>query len=164
MDYYAQVMNIQYGLSIKEALKDSIPLVTGLMRPIFEQIDPIEMGGYRRAIAIGEEYAKRMLQMSGNRQADEIIRRTVWGYPAHDFCIDPDEAASLGLPVERLSPTHEKLFTEVLFSVDREAFYGFAPPKPSVKREVRRKSRKAKPRAKRLDQGSGPRPTERVSA
>jgi hypothetical protein len=69
MDYYASLMNHQYGVSIKAGLEAAIPLITELMKPIFAQIDPIKMGGYRRSIAIGEEYAKRMLALTGNPKA-----------------------------------------------------------------------------------------------
>ena len=100
MHYYAVVMHQEYGMSIKEGLKDSIPLVTGLMSPMFQQIEPLEMGGNRRALAIAEEYATRMLALTGNRNARKIVHRMVWEYPSHDFCIDFEEATDAGLPVE----------------------------------------------------------------
>lgn len=130
MDYYAAVMNRRYGLSIKESLKDSIPLVTAVMRPVFEQIDPIQMGGYRRAIAIGEEYAKRMLALTGNPNAHQIIRSAVWGYPSHDFCIDLEEAQTLGLPVELLPADQDRRLTAALLSIDEDSYHGFAPTLP----------------------------------
>lgn len=130
MDYYAAVMNTRYGLSIKESLKDSIPLVTAVMRPVFEQIDPIQMGGYRRAIAIGEEYAKRMLAMVGNPNARQIIQKTVWGYPSHDFCIDFEEAKSLGIPVELLPRDQDRKLSTALINIDEDSYHGFAPEQP----------------------------------
>ncbi len=130
MDYYAAVMNARYGLSIKEALKDSVPLVTAVMRPVFEQIDPVEMGGYRRAIAIGEEYAKRMLALTGHPNARQIIRSAVWGYPSHDFCIDFEEAMSLGLPVERLPADQDRRLTAAIVAIEEDSYHGFVPQPP----------------------------------
>jgi hypothetical protein len=165
MDYYATIMNVQYGISIKESLKDSVPLVSALMRPIFEQIDPVEMGGYRRSVAIGEEYAKRMLALAGNPSADTIVERTVWGYPSHDFCIDIDEAASLGLPVEALPEAQEKALSAAIVGLDKDEYYGFAHEKSTPSRPLRKVRSRKRPRGgERSDKGGGPRPAERISA
>jgi Serine dehydrogenase proteinase len=131
IDYYATVMLEQYEISIHEGLRDAVPLVSSLLNPIFEQIDPIEMGGNRRAIAISEEYAKRMLAISGNPHHNKIVRRMVWEYPSHDFCIDFDEARAIGLPVERLPEQQDLAICEALFDLERKEYHGFvSPPKP----------------------------------
>lgn len=144
MDYYAAVMNRRYGISIKEALKDSVPLVTSLMRPMFEQIDPIEMGGNRRALAIGEEYAKRMLAMVDNTNPREIIRRMVWEYPSHDFHVDFEEAEDVGLPVERLPESQDSRLTAAIFDLEKEDYHGFAPPPPPQTAKPSKPLRKAR--------------------
>lgn len=169
MDYYAAVMNRRYGISIKEALKDSVPLVSSLMRPMFEQIDPIEMGGNRRALAIGEEYAKRMLALVGNPNPREIVRRMVWDYPSHDFHVDFEEAEEVGLPVERLPESQDIRLTAAIFDLDKEDYHGFAPPlapqtaKPS---KTVRKTRAANGGNQRqhANGGGGGRSKERVGA
>ena len=170
MDYYAAVMNQRYGLSIKESLKDSIPLVTAVMRPVFEQIDPVEMGEYRRAIAMGEDYAKRMLRISKNPRAAEIVERFVWQYASHDFCIDIDEARESGLPVEQLSPKQDKQFTEAIIDFRGHA-HGFVqqlPPKLKAttnpaRKPVRKVSDTPKGNGRPRVNGSGRSgPTERV--
>jgi hypothetical protein len=132
MDYYASLMKFQYGTSLKQGLHDSVPLVTGLMRPIFGQIDPIKMGGYRRAIAIGEEYAKRMLALTGNVNAEEIIKKMVWDYPSHDFAIDFEEARTLELPVERLPEAQDHKLAAALLNVERDHYHGFVPSRQTA--------------------------------
>ena len=127
MDYYAVVMNAQYGLSLKEALKDSVPLVSSLMRPMFEQIEPLGMGEHRRALAISEEYANRMIALTGNPNASRIVKRIVWDYPSHEFCIDFEEVLGLGLPVERLSEDQDRLLTRAIVGLQRDdSYHGFA--------------------------------------
>jgi hypothetical protein len=169
MDYYAAVMSRKYGMSIKEALKDSVPLVSAVMRPVFEQIDPVQMGGYRRDIAIGEEYAKRMLQMTGNPRTRQIIRDFVWSYPGHDFVIDLQEAKELGLPVERLNPAQDQVLTDAILKAD-EDYHGFVPArarapaaKPKPPKAVRRKptNKASAPRPRRTNGGNGGRQEER---
>lgn len=131
MDYYASLMNAQYGTSIKDGLEASIPLIAELMKPIFRQIDPIKMGGYRRAIAIGEEYAKRMLALTGNPKAVQIVQKIVWEYPSHDFCIDFEEAKSLGLPVQRLPEAQDHKLCAAILEVGRGQYHGFASSRES---------------------------------
>ena len=125
MAYYAGVANQEYGLSIKQGLEQSVPLVTGLMRPILSQIDPLEVGSYRRALAIAQEYGKRMLALVGATD-DDLVHELVWEYPAHSFCIDYEEADRLGLPVERLSSDHDKRFAEAITKLERGYYHGFA--------------------------------------
>jgi len=128
IDYYANVMLAKYEIGIHEGLRDAVPLVSNLMRPIFEQIDPIEMGGNRRAIAISEEYAKRMLAISGNPNARDIVRHMVWEYPSHDFDIDFEEAEQIGLPVERLPEQQDLALCEAIFDLERSEYHGFVSP------------------------------------
>jgi len=125
MDYYANLMHMQYGVSIKEGLEASVPLIAELMKPIFAQIDPIKMGGYRRDIAIGEEYAKRMLALTGNPMAPQIVRKMVWDYPSHGFCIDFEEASELGLPVERLPETQDHKICEAILALRGSEYHGY---------------------------------------
>jgi hypothetical protein len=166
MDYYANLMKVQYGISLKQGLHDSVPLVTGLMRPIFGQIDPIKMGGYRRSIAIGEEYAKRMLALTGNENAEQIIRKMVWEYPSHDFSIDFEEAKELGLPVERLPESQDHKLTAAILNIERDHYHGFVPSRQAAKpvRTVRKgRAAGAGATARRRVNGSdGTRPEERV--
>ena len=130
MEYYAVMMNHRYGLSVKEALRDSVPLVTGLMRPILEKIDPLDMGGHRRDLAVAEEYAKRMLMLTGNADARKIVRRLVWEYPSHDFYIDIHEALEIGLPVSALTENDGIELAEVLLELDNgDSYEGFPPAK-----------------------------------
>ena len=164
MDYYASLMNIQYGVSIKQGLEASVPLISELMRPIFGQIDPIKMGGYRRAIAIGEEYAKRMLALTGNPHATQIVQTMVWEYPSHDFAIEFEEARDLGLPVERLSEAQDQSLTAGILGVGKDHYHGFVPPQSrtavSSPKPVR-KSRRAPPPRQRVNGSEGGRAQER---
>jgi hypothetical protein len=146
IDWYATVMNEQYEMSIHDGLRDAVPLVSNLMRPIFEQIDPIEMGGNRRAIAISEEYAKRMLAISGNPHHGKIVRRMVWDYPSHDFCIDFDEAKAIGLPVERLSEAQDLTLCDALYKLERNEYHGFVSPFQPTQPQAKRKNTTMRPR------------------
>lgn len=132
MEYYAVVMNRRYGIGLKEALRDSIPLVSGLMRPMFEKLAPLEMGGHRRALAIGEEYARRMLALAKHQDPRPIVDQLVWEYPSHDFAIDRDEALALGLPIHKLSEAEDQSLTEANLGLGKDdSYHGFATKVPS---------------------------------
>lgn len=151
MAYYAAIANQEYGISIKQGLEQGVPLVTGLMQPILSQVEPLEIGLYRRALAIGEEYGKRMLALAGKHD-DELVRKLVWDYPSHSFCIDFEEALGLGLPVERLSADHDHKFSEAVLGLERGSHHGFATtgkaqttPKAAPKSKPLQASRHAAP-------------------
>lgn len=117
VDYLTYTFIDRSGMSVKEALHEATPCITGMVRPLYEKIDALEMGGHRRALAIGEEYAKRLLSLVGNAKQREIVEQLVWKYPSHDFCIDIGEAEGLELPVKKLSTEQEELFINALMEV-----------------------------------------------
>ncbi|WP_428107712.1 SDH family Clp fold serine proteinase [Candidatus Binatus sp.] len=129
-DFFTLLVIRQSGMSVKEAIHESGPYVTAMVRPLFEKIDPLEVGGHRRALAVGEEYAKRLLKLVGNPAAASIVNRLVWQYPSHEFGIDFDEAAELKLPVKELDRRQdERLSTAIMELVDAGiTFNGFAGP------------------------------------
>lgn len=109
LDYFSFVLE-RRGMSVKQALHESIHGVVGIMNPLYSHIDPSKLGSYRQVLAEGEEYAKRLLEPKlGKEDAAELARHLVWDYPAHDFVIDRKEARKLGLPVQRLSISDEKI-------------------------------------------------------
>jgi hypothetical protein len=123
--FFTALSSEDLSLSTRQALEHGIPFITGLMNPILGQIDPLEVGSFRRALAIAEGYGQRMLALTGQRN-DDLVHELVWEYPAHSFCIDFEEADRLGLPVERLSEDHDQRFCEAIFNFEKGHYHGFA--------------------------------------
>ncbi|WP_242394865.1 SDH family Clp fold serine proteinase [Anaeromyxobacter oryzisoli] len=95
----------QTGRGIKDSLKLATEFAAPVVRPLFEQIDPMDLGRYKRALEIGQEYAKRLLQSAGGYTHDherDIPEKLANGYPQHEFVIDVREAASIGLRAEKI--------------------------------------------------------------
>ena len=130
LDFFSSALEHR-GMSVKEALEQTIPCVIGMMRPLYESIDPIVMGEHRRSLAIGEQYASRLLGSTGNEHTDSIVQRLVWGYPSHGFVIDRKEARALALPIADLpSAQDELLVNAILELIDNDLSYcGFVPDK-----------------------------------
>jgi len=81
--------------------------VTKLTKPMFQNIDVVRYTQMSRALKVGEEYGKRLLQKGyGEDRAEEISRKLVTDYPEHGFPIYPDDASNLGL---NLTPVPERI-------------------------------------------------------
>jgi hypothetical protein len=138
-DFFTLLIIRQSGMSVKEAIHESGPYVTAMVRPLFEKIDPLEVGGHRRALAVGEEYAKRLLKLVGNPVAASIVNRLVWQYPSHEFGIDFDEATELKLPVKELDRGQDERLSTAIMELVNEGitFSGFAGPPKSATRKAK---------------------------
>jgi Serine dehydrogenase proteinase len=113
LDYFTFVL-AERGLSVKQALHESIPAVASMTQPLFAHIGPSKVGSYRRNLAEGEEYARRLLEQTGNPYTEQLVQKLVWKYPVHDFVIDYAEAKEMGLPVALLDPAEEKIISPAI--------------------------------------------------
>lgn len=149
MDHFTLLIIRRSGISVKEALKESLHFTTEIMRPLYEQLDPLEIGEFKRALAIGEEYGDRLLQMTKNPHRKAISQALLSKYPSHGFVIDRVEALALGLPVHPLDSAQETLFLSAVTSIltNGDSLYGLNPMssrKPAVSKPTP-KSAKRKP-------------------
>src|SRR5579863_10119987 len=126
LDFFTELL-VERGLSVKQALHEAIPGVVGIMNPLYGHIDPSKLGSYRRMLAEGEEYARRLLNSVHNESADDLVQQLVWEYPSHNFVIDYDEAKSIGLPVKRLELAQEKALIKAILGLheDDNFYSGF---------------------------------------
>jgi hypothetical protein len=143
MDSFTLLIIRRSGISVKEALHESLHFTTEIMRPLYEQLDPLEIGEYKRALAIGEEYGDRLLTMTKNPHRKEISQALLSKYPSHGFVIDRVEARSLGLPVHPLDSAQETLFLSAVTSIlhSGESLYGFSkvPTQKPAAKPIRKK-------------------------
>lgn len=132
LDYYAIALVRRGGMSVKEAYHEAMPAVSSTVEPLYQKIEPSKIGSYRRSLAVGEEYAKRLLKLAGNSEssAKKIAEQFVWKYPSHDFIIDREEAADIGLTVVNLDNQDENEFIQILDTMLElgESVYEFARP------------------------------------
>jgi len=147
LDYFTFVLTDR-GLSVKQALHESIPAVASMTNPLFAHIDPSKVGSYRRNLAEGEEYARRLLKQTGNPRTEDLVQRLVWKYPVHDFVIDYAEALEMGLPVALLNSAEEKLLIPAIQGMLRYGipYSGFVTP---IVAKARRTVAAKKPQPKR---------------
>jgi|GEM_PF-1582776 len=101
------------------AVEAARPIVSDIVTSLYGQVDPSELGEARRYLAIGEEYAKLLMERYAYshyppQQIEKIVRTLVWNYPSHTFAVDFREAHKLGLRVERLDEATTSLCEELL--------------------------------------------------
>jgi hypothetical protein len=127
LDYFSNIVIERSGMSVKEALHEAIPAVIGMMTPLYSHIDPSKVGGYRRSLAVAEEYAKRILAARRFPDVDGLTQKLVWNYPSHDFVIDFDEVRSLGLPAKKLDLAQEQPLFDAISGILNSggSAYGF---------------------------------------
>ena len=79
----------QRQISMRAAAKIATELTVGIMSPISEQIDPLQLGRQQRALDITKAYATRL------GVSEEVVGELATGYPDHGFVIDLEEARKL---------------------------------------------------------------------
>lgn len=97
--------SLSIGHTFKTAAEITTPLVSGMLAPVFAQMDPHQIGENARAVKIAMDYGLRLNQYSNNLK-DGGMQALVSGYSSHEFVICREEAE--GLLFERVSkPSRE---------------------------------------------------------
>ena len=100
-DSIVQLLLHRAPMDIPHAIDHAKPLFAAVVSPLYQQIDPHELGEAGRYLSEGEEYAVRVMRRWGYKCRDEVTIRQiahnlVWNYPSHGFVIDCKEALELG--------------------------------------------------------------------
>ncbi|HEX2274676.1 MAG TPA: hypothetical protein VHG90_12455 [Acidimicrobiales bacterium] len=114
----------------EDTLRNAREFVRVVTAPLFDKIESHRLGDYSQALAIGEEYGKRLLRrLPGVPQPDQerIVRKLVHEYPSHEYVIDYQELVDLHLPV-RLFEGEEKAAARVLANHVDERLVAFFDP------------------------------------
>lgn len=80
------------NFSTKMASQISTDITTGLLSPIFGQIDPLRVAEVDRSLRIAQEYGSRL--NNGNLKEGNL-EQLISGYPSHGFVIDRVETKKL---------------------------------------------------------------------
>lgn len=134
------------GMDIPFAVEAARPLVADIVTPLYQQVDPHELGEARRYLSIGEEYCKMVMERYSYRnlskkEIQKIVDKLVWGYPSHGFVIDLQEAKQIGLNVKPLDQKTADLCCELVSKVDY--CYGF-PTNATMALDPNRRPSKAR--------------------
>ena len=142
LDLTTVLLMLKGNMDIPYAVEKALPFVSCVTSPLYQQVNPMELGEARRHLAVGEEYSKRIMKRYGysslsNTKIEVIVKQLVWEYPSHSFVIDLEEAKSIGLNAEVLDEERAKLCEELLSKV--KGCFGFLPSKKQVVSEEKGK-------------------------
>ena len=112
-------MNSQQTIGFEVASRVASTIATGVMTPVYQQVNPETLGNDLRDLSIATAYGERLAEHGGNATR-EAVRRLVEDYPAHDFIIDREEARELFTSVNETTDEMDALIRaldEVAYSV-----------------------------------------------
>lgn len=90
------------NFSTKMAAEVATNLTSGLLNPMYAQIDPIRLAEVDRSMRIAEQYG---IRLQNNNLNDGALDKLLSDYPSHGFVIDRNETKKLFKSVEE--PTKE---------------------------------------------------------
>ncbi len=110
LDVTVQQLMKRAGTNVLESLTHAMQLITPMTRPLFEQVNPLDLGNFSNALDVNKKYAKELLIRSGvpADQAGNIAKTLVTDYPSHSFVIDFHEAERIGLRVREPNAAETK--------------------------------------------------------
>ncbi len=119
LDAIVMLLVRQSGMDIPYALEHAGSLFSSVVTPLYQQIDPHELGKFGRYLAVSEQYAIRVMQRWSYKDRDvyalkKIVSNLVWDYPTHGFVIDLHEAKDLGLNAIALDKESNALCRTIL--------------------------------------------------
>ena len=117
------------NMDVPQAIDHAKPLFAAIASPLYQQIDPRELGEAGRHLAESEYYAVRLMarwgyQDKGLGEILDMAFRLVRSYPSHRIVIDLAEAQGIGLNATELDAESDALAKFVLDNyVSRVGFY-----------------------------------------
>ena len=97
-------------------------IATGVMAPVYAQIDPEKLGADLRDLSVATAYGTRLIEHGGNATRG-AVRQLVEDYPTHGFIIDNAEADTLFETVK--GPTEE--MHKLMFSLGEVVYVAQSP-------------------------------------
>lgn len=119
------LMDIRMGgrLTTKMAGEFASKLATGVVGPLYSQIDPNRIGEMQRAMRIASEYGKRLDRYASNLKPG-ALEKLLMGYPSHSFVIDRKEAKELFKSVYPLTEAENALCRYLSDALSAEKDFG----------------------------------------
>ena len=106
-------------MDFPHAIEQAPPLFAAISTPLYNHVDPHELGQSGRLLAASQEYAMRVMRRWAYADLPEearrmIARRLVWDYPTHGFVIDLTEAQEIGLNAEKMDEESDMICRKIL--------------------------------------------------
>jgi ATP-dependent protease ClpP protease subunit len=120
LDIAAKLIFSRSGLKMGEATKLAIDFSGQTSGCLYNQLNPITIGEYARALEVGQRYGIVILSRYmgwTTENATSVIRTLVYEYPSHGYCIDVEELQSLGLPGEEIGADLKPIIDSIRYEM-----------------------------------------------
>lgn len=152
-------------ITFRTATEVSVAIVTGLLEPIFKQIDPLHVGEAGRAMSVARDYAERLSAVSKSLKPD-VLGDLIALYSSHGFVIDREEAKKYFTNVRSPRPDEEAL-AELLGDMSRTpqdtTLSGYVSTEPQRQAEEEAPADDASASEPSKGDGKNGRPTEEIT-
>jgi len=123
----------EHHVAAKPALDTACIFASNVAEALLGKIDPYDLGAFALDSAVSMNYCERIAtppDLAKKTQRNAKFKLLVERYPAHEFVIDREEAATLGFSVSAPSPELDKLFDEAREVLkDTSSYIGMVPSK-----------------------------------
>lgn len=102
----------EQSVSFDVASRIASTIATGVMAPVYAQINPEALGNDLRDLSVARAYGNRLAEY-GKNATPETVRKFVEDYPAHEFIIDHMESKKLFNIVNPYTEEIMKLLSEL---------------------------------------------------
>lgn len=102
--------------NISDSLSYAMKLVDSMARPLFEQVNPLDLGRFSNSLEVSERYGRELLcryQQKPEKDANKMVSRLVRNYPSHSFVIDLPEAQKIGLNARTPNADESKIMDAI---------------------------------------------------
>lgn len=106
IDLATKMIMQKSGLEMLEAIDLAIKFSGATSACLYDQLDPMDIGEYKRALEIAERYGHIILlrfMKWPKEKAHNASMSLIYDYPSHDSIIDREELRALGLPTEEIA-------------------------------------------------------------
>lgn len=118
LDVTVKLMLARAEMTVDEAVGHAIEFASRVSSPLYKKLDVGKLGEYSRALEIGKEYGRRLMERyvdwKDQEQRDAALDKLVLGYPAHDYIIDCKELEALGFQVRHTTDTEGPIMTRIV--------------------------------------------------
>lgn len=102
----------RHTISFDLASRVASSIATGVMAPVYAQVDPESLGNDLRDLSVATAYGERLAEFGGNA-TQETVRQLVEDYPTHEFIIDSADARKIFKTVNEPSEEMTRLIIEL---------------------------------------------------
>lgn len=123
LDLATRVIYERSGLKMLEAIELAIEFSGKTSACLYNQLDPMNIGEYKRSLEISERYGHLILiRLMGwsEEKAHSVAMSLIYDYPSHDSIIDMEDLKGLGFNVVEIDGNEKEVLDKIKTRLQEE--------------------------------------------